>query len=301
MTERGQEEVRHILANATADEPPLRLDMDALVGRARRERRRRRTLVGTVAATAVIAVSGTLLPALLSPSPPLPPPGPAGTPAAPTTAPAATPDPVEPDPVDRESAERRAAVPDSVSGRWPAPAPVDYDRDAYAAVTAYATHRLASVPDAIGDGDGEADVDGDGEVFSLGALTDRSVYPGPGQEVFSWHFSTALRTAEGEFTVDIRLDSHSTGFPEPLSCAPGTTKDGPCRVGEPQAHSRADPTADGGRARPSSRMEIAGVVSTLELRFSDFQSVTVSVTGDKWTPAPLTEGQMDDIARRLIA
>ncbi|MFF2375843.1 hypothetical protein ACFVUW_15825 [Streptomyces xiamenensis] len=295
MTERGQEEVRHILANATADEPPLLLDMDALVGRARRERRRRRTLLGTVAATAVIAVSGTLLPALLSPSPPLPPPGPAGPPAAPPTAPTATPDPVEPEPADRESAEGRAAVPESVPGLWPAPAPVDYDRDAYAAVTAYATHRLASVPDVDGEGDG------DGEGFSLGALTERSAYPGPGQEVFSWHFTAALRTAEGEFTLDIRLDSHSSGFPEPLSCAPGTSKDGPCRVEEPPAHSLADPTADGGRAEPSSRMESVGAVSTLELRLSDFQSVTVTVTGDKWTPAPLTEGQMDDIARRLIA
>ncbi|MFE0686914.1 hypothetical protein ACFV0Z_02140 [Streptomyces xiamenensis] len=288
MTERGQEEVRHLLANATADEPPLRLDMDELVGRARRERRRRRTLVGTVAATAVIAVSGTLLPTLLSPSPPLPPPGPAA-PDAPTTAPPAVPDAVEPDPVDPDSAP--------ASGLWPAPAPVDYDRDAFAAVTAYATQRLASVPDANGGGGA------DGEGFTLGALTDRSVYPGPGQQVFSWHFTAALRTARGEFTLAIRLDSHSTAFTEPLSCAPGTAKDGPCRIGEPQAHSLPDPAVggDGGGAKPSSRIEIAGVVSTLEFRLSDFQSVTVTVTGDERTPVPLTEGQMDDIARRLIA
>jgi hypothetical protein len=290
MTERGQEEVRHILANATADEPPLRLDMDELVGRARRERRRRRTLVGTVAATAVIAVSGTLLPALLSPSPPLPPPGPAA-PDAPTTAPPAVPDAVEPDLVDPDSAP--------ASGLWPAPAPVDYDRDAFAAVSAYATHRLASVPDAIGDG-GEGS---DGEGYTLGALTDRSVYPGRGQKVFSWHFTAALRTARGEFTLGIRLDSQSTAFPEPLSCAPGTAEDGPCRIGEPQAHSLPDPAVGGDRdgAKPSSRIEIAGVVSTLEFRLSDFQSVTVTVTGDERTPVPLTEGQMDDIARRLIA
>ncbi|MGP4115417.1 hypothetical protein ACTWP5_31525 [Streptomyces sp. 4N509B] len=61
MTTRDEDLVRDGLNDAVATEPPLRCDAEEIASRARRERSRRRAVLGTVAATAVVAVAGTLL------------------------------------------------------------------------------------------------------------------------------------------------------------------------------------------------------------------------------------------------
>ncbi|MFB4196733.1 hypothetical protein [Streptomyces carpaticus] len=267
----SEDEIRRLLARAAADEPPLRLDLDGLVGRARHERRRRRALTGAVLGTALIAIAGTTLPGLLSPSPPLP------APLPPATAPAtATP---APDP--------GASVP--VPLLWPAPEQFSYSAEQYAAVARDIGARLASVPAGTAAG------------FEVGWVRDDSVYPGSESTLFTWEFALTLADGEQEFEATVRLESLSFGSLEPLACRPAA--DGPCRV-LADAATRFGVPEDDGAARdtaPEALVETAGPVATLERRVSAFQGVTVTVTGDVGVPRPLGDVQMDDIARLLIA
>jgi hypothetical protein len=56
-----EQTLRDRLRDAAAAEPPMRWEPDEIVTRARRQRGRRRVLMGTVAATAAVAVAGTTL------------------------------------------------------------------------------------------------------------------------------------------------------------------------------------------------------------------------------------------------
>jgi hypothetical protein len=60
-----ERELRAGLDHAVAIEPPLEFDPDALIARARREGRRRRSLAGVGVATAVIAVAAVAVPTAL--------------------------------------------------------------------------------------------------------------------------------------------------------------------------------------------------------------------------------------------
>ena len=57
------QDLRESLARAVAEEPPLAFDPDALITRAQREVRRRRTLVAVGAATAMVALVAVIVPA----------------------------------------------------------------------------------------------------------------------------------------------------------------------------------------------------------------------------------------------
>jgi hypothetical protein len=61
-----ERELRAGLDHAVATEPPLAFDPDALVARAQREHRRRRSLAGVGVATAVIAVAAVAVPTVLN-------------------------------------------------------------------------------------------------------------------------------------------------------------------------------------------------------------------------------------------
>ncbi len=65
-----EQDLRDGLTGALADEPPLSFDPDRLVARARREIRRRRSLVGVGGATAVIAVVAVVAATVLHPTTP---------------------------------------------------------------------------------------------------------------------------------------------------------------------------------------------------------------------------------------
>lgn len=277
-----EDEIRRLLARAAADEPPLRLDLDALVGRARHERRRRRALTGAVLGTVLIAVAGTTLPGLLSPTPPLP------APVPPATAPAtATPAPGP-----------GTEVP--VPLLWPAPEQFSYSAEQYAAVAQDIGARLASVPAGAAKG------------FEIGWVRDDSAYPGSESTLFTWEFALTLTAGGQEFEATVRLESLSFGSLEPPACRAGAGTgadpgadagaDGPCRV-LADAAAGIDVPDDGTvhDTAPEAVVVTAGPVTTLERRISAFQSVSVTVTGDPAVPKPLDDVQMDDIARLLIA
>ncbi|MFD7509408.1 hypothetical protein ACFV5N_08705, partial [Streptomyces sp. NPDC059853] len=193
-----EDELRRLLARAAADEPPLRLDLDGLVGRARHERRRRRALTGAVVGTALIAIAGTTLPGLLSPAPALP------APVPPATAP--SPDTPAPAPT--------SEVP--VSRLWPAPERLSYGADEYAAVTQDIGGRLAAAgPDRAAG-------------FEIVRVRNHSAYPGAHSTLFTWEFALTLRTGDGEFEATVRLASLSAGSLEPPACR--TNAGGACRV-----------------------------------------------------------------------
>ncbi|MEO3755058.1 hypothetical protein [Streptomyces sp. B6B3] len=63
-----------VLQDAVADEPPLRLDLDALTTRARREQRRRRAVVSAALATVLVVMAVLALPSLRPWAPQAPPP-----------------------------------------------------------------------------------------------------------------------------------------------------------------------------------------------------------------------------------
>jgi hypothetical protein len=60
-----ERELRDGLLAAVSDEPPLSFDSDALVARARRDTRRRRSLVGVGVATVAIAIAAVAVPTVL--------------------------------------------------------------------------------------------------------------------------------------------------------------------------------------------------------------------------------------------
>ncbi|WP_049577622.1 hypothetical protein [Streptomyces sp. SBT349] len=60
----GADRVREALAAATADEPPLWLDVDEIVATERRRATRRRTLLGATTVTVLVAALATALPSL---------------------------------------------------------------------------------------------------------------------------------------------------------------------------------------------------------------------------------------------
>ncbi|HEX4723502.1 MAG TPA: hypothetical protein VH333_13365 [Pseudonocardiaceae bacterium] len=64
----SEKELREGLVGAVANEPPLDFDPDRLLARAQREARRRRSLVGVGAATAVIAVAAATTATVLHPA-----------------------------------------------------------------------------------------------------------------------------------------------------------------------------------------------------------------------------------------
>ncbi len=62
MTDASIHSLQEALHDAVADEPPLRLDLDALTTTGRRRQARRRTMLGASVATVLVAVAATGLP-----------------------------------------------------------------------------------------------------------------------------------------------------------------------------------------------------------------------------------------------
>jgi hypothetical protein len=177
-----EERIRRELADAVADEPPLWLDIDAVIDSGERQARRRRSLVGAAALTGTVTALATALSLMLAPAGPAPP----------ADRPGGTSQPSQPRP--------GPPLPSATQELWPGP---------LSEAPAYARAQYQEVAEIIGARLQTALRNLPGAEEAVAGGNERTYVPGAGEQ--TWEFTALSTTRPG--ALDIGVTVTASGRP----------------------------------------------------------------------------------------